>query len=234
MLNAENVTYRYKNTSNDVLRGVSCSFDAGCMYGLVGRSGSGKTTLLSLLADFDTPTSGRILFEGENLSTRNVDEYRRREVGVVFQGYNLIYAMTAVENVMLALSLTSGIRSSAGLRRRALELLAWVGIDESTASKRSLHISGGEQQRVSIARALCKNPALLLCDEPTGALDSKTGEQVLELLTRVTREFGATVVIITHNASIAPLGDRVIRIRNGSVQSVERNEHPARVEDITW
>ena len=217
MLNAENVTYRYKNTSNDVLRGVSCSFDAGCMYGLVGRSGSGKTTLLSLLADFDTPTSGRILFEGENLSTRNVDEYRRREVGVVFQGYNLIYAMTAVENVMLALSLTSGIRSSAGLRRRALELLAWVGIDESTASKRSLHISGGEQQRVSIARALAASPKIILADEPTGNLDPETGIRILDLLQKEAKEKGTCVIIATHDEKITGYADNIYRMRDGQL-----------------
>ena len=217
MLTVNNVTYRYRNTANDVLRGVCCEFGPGNMYGLVGRSGSGKTTLLSLLADFDVPTAGEIAFEGVNLASRNVDEYRRREVGVVFQGYNLIYAMTAVENVMLALSLTSGIRSTRGLRKRALELLAGVGIDEHTASKRSLHISGGEQQRVSIARALAASPKVILADEPTGNLDPETGIKIPDLLKSEAKEKGTCVIIATHDEKITGYADRIYPMRDGVV-----------------
>ena len=221
MLTVDRVSYRYRKTTTDVLRGVSCDFDAGCLYGLVGRSGSGKTTLLSLLANFDIPTAGDILFEGKSLSAINVDEYRRRDVGVVFQGYNLIYAMTAVENVMLALSLTSGLRSSKALRQRALELLAGVGIDEATSSKRSLHISGGEQQRVSIARALAASPKVILADEPTGNLDPETGIRILDLLKKEAKERGTCVVIATHDEKITGYADRIYRMRDGVITETD-------------
>ena len=157
---------------------------------------------------------------------KELTEYRRLDVGFVFQFYNLMPSLTALENVELAQQVCP----------RALnprEVLTQVGLGERMKNFPA-QLSGGEQQRVSIARALCKNPALLLCDEPTGALDSKTGEQVLELLSRVSKTYHTTVVIITHNASIAPLGDRVIRMRNGTIVENTVNPHPARVEDIAW
>ena len=157
---------------------------------------------------------------------KELTEYRRLDVGFVFQFYNLMPSLTALENVELAQQVCP----------RALnprEVLTQVGLGERMKNFPA-QLSGGEQQRVSIARALCKNPAQLLCDEPTGALDSKTGEQVLELLSRVSKTYHTTVVIITHNASIAPLGDRVIRMRNGTIVENTVNPHPARVEDIAW
>lgn len=157
---------------------------------------------------------------------KELTEYRRLDVGFVFQFYNLMPSLTALENVELAQQVCP----------RALnprEVLTQVGLG-GRMKNFPAQLSGGEQQRVSIARALCKNPALLLCDEPTGALDSKTGEQVLELLSRVSKTYHTTVVIITHNASIAPLGDRVIRMRNGTIVENTVNPHPARVEDIAW
>ena len=221
MLKVDNVFYRYKKTPNDVLKGVSCEFEPGKMYGLVGRSGSGKTTLLSLLANFDNPTAGSISFEGKSLSEINVDEYRRHDVGVVFQGYNLIYAMTAVENVMLALSLSSGVQSSSVLKKRALALLRGVGIDARTAAKRSLHISGGEQQRVSIARALAAKPKVLLADEPTGNLDPETGIKILNLLQWLAKEKGTCVVIATHDEKIVSYADLIYRMRDGLVTETD-------------
>ena len=208
---------------------VTFSIEKGEFCVVLGPSGAGKTTVLNLLGGMDKATSGTIRVGNKvvtSMRSPQLTEYRRLDVGFVFQFYNLMPNLTALENVELAQQVCPNALNPA-------EVLSQVGLQDRM-NNFPAQLSGGEQQRVSIARALCKNPALLLCDEPTGALDSKTGEQVLELLTRVTREFGATVVIITHNASIAPLGDRVIRIRNGSVQSVERNEHPARVEDITW
>ena len=160
------------------------------------------------------------------MRSSQLTEYRRLDVGFVFQFYNLMPNLTALENVELAQQVCPN-----ALNPR--EVLEKVGLKDRM-NNFPAQLSGGEQQRVSIARALCKNPALLLCDEPTGALDSKTGEQVLDLLTQLCRDYETTVVIITHNASIAPLGNRVIRIRNGAVQSMEVNEHPAKVEDITW
>lgn len=196
---------------------------------VLGPSGAGKTTVLNLLGGMDKATSGTITVGGKvitGLRGKQLTEYRRLDVGFVFQFYNLMPNLTALENVELAQQVCPN-----ALDPR--EVMAQVGL-EHRMNNFPAQLSGGEQQRVSIARALCKNPALLLCDEPTGALDSKTGAQVLELLTRLCRDYNTTVVVITHNASIAPLGDRVIRMRNGGVSEMTLNEHPARVEDITW
>ena len=194
---------------------VNFQIEKGEFCVVLGPSGAGKTTVLNLLGGMDT-----------GLRSPQLTEYRRHDVGFVFQFYNLMPNLTALENVELAQQVCE----------RALdprEVLEQVGLGQRM-NNFPAQLSGGEQQRVSIARALCKNPALLLCDEPTGALDSKTGEQVLDLLTRLCHDYSTTVVIITHNASIAPLGNRLIRMRNGSVQEMTVNEHPAKVADITW
>ena len=208
---------------------VSFGIEQGELCVVLGPSGAGKTTILNLLGGMDTATSGEIRV-GDKIVTamrgKELTEYRRLDVGFVFQFYNLMPNLTALENVELAQQVCPN-----ALDPR--EVMAQVGL-EHRMNNFPAQLSGGEQQRVSIARALCKNPALLLCDEPTGALDSKTGAQVLELLTRLCRDYNTTVVIITHNASIAPLGDRVIRMRNGAVSEMTLNEHPARVGDITW
>lgn len=196
---------------------------------VLGPSGAGKTTVLNLLGGMDKATSGRITVGGKEVTgmrSPELTEYRRLDVGFVFQFYNLMPNLTALENVELAQQVCPN-----ALDPR--DVMIQVGLQDRMGNFPA-QLSGGEQQRVSIARALCKNPALLLCDEPTGALDSKTGAQVLELLKRLCEDFHTTVVIITHNASIAPLGNRVIRMRNGSVAEMTLNEHPARVEDITW
>ena len=208
---------------------VNFSIERGELCVVLGPSGAGKTTVLNLLGGMDKATSGRITVGGKEITgmrSRQLTEYRRLDVGFVFQFYNLMPNLTALENVELAQQVCPN-----ALDPR--EVMEQVGLAHRM-NNFPAQLSGGEQQRVSIARALCKNPALLLCDEPTGALDSKTGAQVLELLTRLCHDFNTTVVIITHNASIAPLGDRVIRMRNGSVSEMARNEHPARVEDISW
>jgi len=208
---------------------VSFEIEKGELCVVLGPSGAGKTTVLNLLGGMDTVTSGRITVDGREinaLSPRELTDYRRTDVGFVFQFYNLMPNLTALENVELARQVCP----------RALdprEVLRQVGLSERM-NNFPAQLSGGEQQRVSIARALCKNPALLLCDEPTGALDSKTGAQVLSLLTELSRTLRTTVVIITHNASIARLGNRVIRLRSGAVAEMTRNETPDRVEDIAW
>ncbi|MDO5144215.1 MAG: ABC transporter ATP-binding protein [bacterium] len=208
---------------------VSFQIEKGEFCVVLGPSGAGKTTVLNLLGGMDQVTSGTITVGGKVVSgmkPRQLTEYRRLDVGFVFQFYNLMPNLTALENVELAQQVCPGALDP----RQVLEQ---VGLGQRMGNFPA-QLSGGEQQRVSIARALCKNPALLLCDEPTGALDSKTGASVLGLLTRISRENGTTVVIITHNASIAPLGDRIIRMRNGSVQEMTLSDHPASVEDITW
>ena len=227
----EDVTKEYQMGGEKVLAAnhVSFEMEQGELSVVLGPSGAGKTTVLNLLGGMDKVTSGRIVVGGKEvtgLSGRELTEYRRLDVGFVFQFYNLMPNLTALENVELARQVC----------KNALDpktVMEQVGLG-SRMNNFPAQLSGGEQQRVSIARALCKNPALLLCDEPTGALDSKTGVQVLSLLTDVCRTHDATVVIITHNAMIAPLGNRVIRVKNGGIESIETCEHPARVEDIAW
>ena len=228
----ENVTKEYRTGGESVLAAnrVNFEMEKGELCVVLGPSGAGKTTILNLLGGMDKATSGKITVDGREITglrSPQLTEYRRHDVGFVFQFYNLMPNLTALENVELARQVC---------RDRALDpktVMEQVGLGERMQNFPA-QLSGGEQQRVSIARALCKNPALLLCDEPTGALDSKTGVQVLSLLTDVCRTHNATVVIITHNATIAPLGNRVIRIKNGGIESIELNEHPARVEDIVW
>ena len=208
---------------------VSFDIELGELCIVLGPSGAGKTTVLNLLGGMDKATSG-IIRVGDrtitNLRSPQLTEYRRLDVGFVFQFYNLMPNLTALENVELARQVSSRSLDPA-------EILDKVGLSERK-NNFPAQLSGGEQQRVSIARALCKNPALLLCDEPTGALDSKTGAQVLELLTRVCKEYKTTVVIITHNASIAQMGNRIIRMRSGTVVENTVNDHPVKVEDIAW
>ena len=208
---------------------VNFTIEKGELCVILGHSGAGKTTVLNLLGGMDRATSGKITVGGKvitDMSDSQLTDYRRLDVGFVFQFYNLMHNLTALENVELARQVCRDALDPA-------KVLTDVGLAERMDNFPP-QLSGGEQQRVSIARALCKNPALLLCDEPTGALDSKTGEQVLELLTRLCRDYNTTVVIITHNASIAPIGNKIIRLSNGRVQEITINENPIRVEDIQW
>ena len=228
----ENVCKHYQ-TGDHIVKAVdNVSFDIekGEFCVVLGPSGAGKTTILNLLGGMDKATSGKIIVDGKEITglrSPQLTEYRRHDVGFVFQFYNLMPNLTALENVELARQVC---------RSHALDprtVMQQVGLGERMQNFPA-QLSGGEQQRVSIARALCKNPALLLCDEPTGALDSKTGVQVLSLLKDVCKTYNATVVIITHNAMIAPLGNRVIRVKNGGIDSIELNDSPANVEDIAW
>ena len=221
--------YRTGEVETIALHDVSFSVERGEICIIVGESGAGKTTLLNILGGMDCLSEGRIAVDGEEISSydsRRLTAYRRSDVGFVFQFYNLIPNLTALENVEI----------SAKLGREPLdaaETLRRVGLGERMGNFPA-QLSGGEQQRVAIARALAKNPKLLLCDEPTGALDYVTGKQILRLLQNTCREKGVTVVVITHNSAIAPMADRVIRIKNGRASEIVINEHPADVSDIEW
>ncbi len=208
---------------------ISFSIEKGEFVVIVGPSGAGKTTVLNILGGMDTATSGKLLVDGQDVTAynaRRLTGYRREDIGFVFQFYNLVPNLTALENVELALQICRDPLD-------AREVLNEVGLGERLDNFPA-QLSGGEQQRVSIARALAKNPKLLLCDEPTGALDYNTGKAILKLLQNMCRERGMTVIVITHNQAIAPMADRLIHIKNGQVSQMEMNEHPVSIDEIEW
>jgi putative ABC transport system ATP-binding protein len=227
----DNVIKEYK-TGDVTLRavdGINFALEKGCFNVIVGPSGAGKSTVLNILGGMDTATSGTIVVEGRDitrLSSRGRTLYRRNDVGFVFQFYNLVQNLTALENVELA----SHIRKNALSPR---DVLTDVGLLHRL-NNFPAQLSGGEQQRVAIARALAKNPKLLLCDEPTGALDYETGKEVLQILYDTCKKRGVTVVVITHNSAIAPIADRVVKIRSGKVASVADNPSPLAASDVEW
>ena len=221
--------YRVGDVSIRAVDRVSFTVKWGEFAVVLGPSGAGKTTVLNLLGGMDRATGGRILVRDRDivpLNDKQLTLYRRYDVGFVFQFYNLMPNLTALENVELAVQVCKN-----PLDPR--EMLERVGLS-SRMHNFPAQLSGGEQQRVAIARALCKNPALLLCDEPTGALDSDTGRMVLKLLQDLGSDMGKTVLVITHNAAIVPAAQRVIRMKNGAIEGVTANDHPAKMEEIAW
>ncbi|MCI8417726.1 MAG: ABC transporter ATP-binding protein [Lachnospiraceae bacterium] len=221
--------YQMGEVTIPAVDGVDFEIQRGEFVVIVGPSGAGKTTVLNILGGMDTCTEGTVLVDGEDISSyknRRLTAYRRDEIGFVFQFYNLVQNLTALENVELALQISKDPLDAA-------QVLGEVGLSERMDNFPA-QLSGGEQQRVAIARALAKNPKLLLCDEPTGALDYNTGKAILKLLQDTCREKGMTVIVITHNSAIAPMADRVIRIKNGRVSEMLLNEHPIPVEQIEW
>lgn len=226
-----NVSKIYKMGEVEIraVDGIEFSVSKGEFVVIVGPSGAGKTTVLNILGGMDTATEGKVLVDGNDIasySPRRLTGYRRDDIGFVFQFYNLIPNLTALENVELALQICKH-------PLRAKDVLEEVGLGKRLKNFPA-QLSGGEQQRVSIARALAKNPKLLLCDEPTGALDYQTGKAILKLLQDMCREKGMTVIVITHNSAIAPMADRVIQIKNGKVASMKKNDRPMSVMDIEW
>ena len=227
----EGVKKRSRRGEVEIMAAAGIDFDIkkGEFAVIVGPSGAGKTTVLNILGGMDTATKGQVLVDGRNIarySQKQLTAYRRDDIGFVFQFYNLIPNLTALENVELALQICKDPMD-------AREVMEEVGLGERLDNFPA-QLSGGEQQRVSIARALAKNPKLLLCDEPTGALDYNTGKAILKLLQDTCRKKGMTVVLITHNSAIAPMADRVIKIKNGRVSGITENSHPVSVETIEW
>ena len=221
--------YKMGEVEIPAVDGVDFSIKKGEFVIVVGPSGAGKTTVLNILGGMDTVTRGEVFVDGENIaqySPRRLTGYRRDDIGFVFQFYNLVPNLTAKENVELALQICKNPLD-------AKTVLEEVGLG-ARLDNFPAQLSGGEQQRVSIARALAKNPKLLLCDEPTGALDYQTGKAILKLLQDMCREKGMTVIVITHNSALAPMADRVIRIKNGKVSQMYKNETPLPVEEIEW
>ena len=227
----ENITKIYHMGEVEIraVDGIDFSIQKGEFVVIVGPSGAGKTTVLNILGGMDTASGGRITVDGQDItkySERQLTGYRRDDIGFVFQFYNLIPNLTALENVEMALQICRN-----PLDARAV--LKEVGLEERMDNFPA-QLSGGEQQRVSIARALAKNPKLLLCDEPTGALDYNTGKAILKLLQEMCREKGITVIVITHNSALAPMADRLIKIKNGKVSSMKVNENPISIDEIEW
>lgn len=224
-----NKVYKMGEVEIKALNNTSFEIEKGQLICILGPSGAGKTTCLNILGGMDRLTSGNVIVDGKiinDLNEKQLIKYRRNDIGFVFQFYNLIQNMTVIENVELATQLCknsldpSDILDKVGLKNRENNFPA--------------QLSGGEQQRVAIARAICKNPKLLLCDEPTGALDYKTGKQILKLLQDTCRNEQMTVIIITHNSAISPMADKVIKFKNGTVSDVIINDKPKNIEDIEW
>lgn len=226
-----NLKKEYKSGNTTILANddISFSLEKGRLLVIVGASGAGKTTLLNILGGMEKPTSGEVLIDGNdlaNFSDMDLTSYRRNDVGFVFQHYNLVANLTALENVELSSEIAENPLDSN-------EVLDNVGLSQRSENFPS-QLSGGEQQRVAIARALAKNPKLLLCDEPTGALDYETGKNILKLLQDASKNMGATVIIITHNSLIKPMADNVIELRDGKVIENYVNENPKAIDEIEW
>ena len=221
--------YKMGEVTIDALAGIDFTIEKGEFVIVAGASGAGKSTVLNILGGMDRPSGGEIVVDGEHVeqfSDKRLITYRRYDVGFVFQFYNLVQNLTAIENVELATQICKNPFDPTTVMRQ-------VGLADRM-NNFPAQLSGGEQQRVSIARALAKNPKLLLCDEPTGALDYKTGKTILKLLQDTCRSMGMTIVVITHNLALAPMGDRVIHIKSGKVESISVNESPTPVERIEW
>ena len=230
-LSLSDVSKRYQTGTIcvDALKHISFELDDGEFVVILGSSGAGKTTLLNLLGAMDSATEGEIVVDGKNitkLNKRGLTEYRRNDVGFVFQFYNLMPNLTALENVEIAVEICKNHLSPE-------EVLREVGLGDRL-NNFPAQLSGGEQQRVSIGRAIAKSPKLLLCDEPTGALDYNTGKKILKLLYDVSKKRNRLVVVVTHNSALKDMADKVIYIKSGEIERIEKNEHPVPIEEIEW
>jgi len=222
VLTLKNVSYAYEGTKKNVLKNVSVAFDKGKVYAIIGKTGSGKSTLLSLVAGLDVCKGGEILYNENSLKNIDRDVYRAKNIGVIFQSFNLITNATAVENIVLSMNI-SGIMEK-DKKTVAYSLLEKIGIDRETADRKILKLSGGEQQRVGIARALSHDPDIIIADEPTGNLDSETEDSILKILTSLASDAGKCVIIVTHSKKVASIANEVWSMKDGILSSVKHGK----------
>jgi len=217
-LELADVTYRYEGSTEPVLKKVNSTFESNKVYTIIGQSGAGKSTLLSLISGLDTCTEGTIYYQGQNLRELDRDEYRAKSIGVIFQSYNLLLNSTAVYNIILSISISgSATKDRQANKEAAYALLEKVGIERETANRKILRLSGGEQQRVGIARALSHNPDVIIADEPTGNLDEETENAVLDILVKLAHQDNKCVIIVTHSENVTAIADEVMEIREGQI-----------------
>jgi putative ABC transport system ATP-binding protein len=221
VLTLKNVTYQYEGTRKSVLKDISVEFSGGKIYTIVGKSGAGKSTLLSLISGLDVCSGGEILYMGQNLKELDRDNYRARNIGVIFQSFNLLINATAIENIMLSMNISGNKEKNK--KEYAYALLEKVGVDRETAGRKILKLSGGEQQRVGIARALAHNPDIVIADEPTGNLDADTEAAVLNILTSLAHDEGKCVIIVTHSKKVTSIADEVWGINDGKLLFVKQS-----------
>ena len=219
VLTLENVTYKYDGTTKQVLKNISMDFELGKVYVIMGKSGAGKSTVLSLISGLDLPTNGEVHFQGKSLKQLDRDDYRARSIGVVFQGYNLLTNATALENIVLSMNISKSPEKNQ--KQFALTLLEKVGIDEETANRKILKLSGGEQQRVGIARALSHNPDIVIADEPTGNLDGDTEENIMQILQKLAHDENKCVIVVTHSKQVAKYADELWGLNQGNLVFVK-------------
>lgn len=229
ILHLDNVSYTYEKSSAPILRGITTDFEAGKMYAVIGKSGAGKTTLLSLISGLDVCSQGAILYNGRDLKSINRDKYRSSDIGVVFQSYNLLLNVSAVENVVLSMNLSGD--KSADKKYSAYKLLEKVGIDRNTADRKILKMSGGEQQRTGIARALSHNPDILIADEPTGNLDEGTEDEIMQIFQDLVKNEKRCVIIVTHSHKVASYADEVLGLSGGKLITVNQKSESS---DRDW
>jgi len=209
----QNVSYKYEGSNKTIFNNVNLSFEKGRIYTIVGKSGAGKSTLLNLLAGLDVATAGSVIYENENLAEMNRNRYRAQKAGIIFQGFNLLTNATAIDNIVLSMNI-SGV-SESSKKARAYTLLEKVGINKEKANRKILKLSGGEQQRIAIARALAHNPELIIADEPTGNLDKATEDSILKILTQLARDEGKCVIIVTHSKRVTTIANEIWGVDKG-------------------
>lgn len=229
VLSLKDVSYRYEGSEKDVFNDININFEQGKVYGIIGKSGAGKSTLLSLISGLDTCKSGEILYKNKNLKTLDRDLYRSKDIGVIFQGYNLLLNATAKENILLSMNISNSNEKNKD--KYVYDLLQDVGIDSDKANRKILNLSGGEQQRIGIARALSHNPDIIIADEPTGNLDNETEEKIMEILISLAHEHHKCVIIVTHSKKVCTYIDEIWGLKSGKLLFIKDENIKVRAEN---